>query len=182
MRVATDGGSTDELHVHPDQGGRAVAEVRVATFEAFCERDQDRLARALALALDSTELGRDATAEALTRAWERWPTVSAYDNPAGWVYRVGLNWGRSRLRRRRRETLSAFLPDGASHDDVHGDDQLARALTTLSSDHRAVVVAKFYLDWTDGATAEALGVPAGTVKSRLHRALRQLHDELRSDP
>ncbi len=155
-------------------------EIRTSSFEVFCEREQDRMARALALALDSADLGRDAAAEALTRAWERWSTVADYDNPAGWVYRVGLNWGRSRLRRRRREVTSALLPDAAVTD-RHRDDQLARALTTLSADHRAVVVAKFYLDWADADTADALGVPVGTVKSRLHRALAHLHDELRSD-
>ena len=161
-----------------DVGG--TVEIRTSNFEQFCEREHDRLARALALALDSTDLGNDAAAEAMARAWERWNTVADYDNPAGWVYRVGLNWGRSRLRRRRREVTSAFLPDSATTD-RHGDDQLARALTTLSPDHRAVVVAKFYLDWADAETAEALGVPVGTVKSRLHRALAHLHDELRSD-
>lgn len=149
-------------------------------FEAFCAREHAKLARALALALGDRELGRDAAAEALTRAWSRWGSVSQMGNPAGWVYRVGLNWGRSRLRRLRRERATAFPPEtGASIADY--DDRVAAALAALSTEHRAVVVARFYLDWSAADTADALGIPPGTAKSRLSRALSQLEDRLRSD-
>lgn len=157
------------------------ATVRTIDFDAFCEREHRTLARALALALDDRELGRDAAAEALSRAWSRWSSVSQMDNAAGWVYRVGLNWGRSRLRRHRREVTTAFPPElGASAADF--DDGLAAALAQLSADHRAVVVARYYLDWSEATTADALGIPPGTVKSRLSRALTQLDEHLRSDP
>jgi RNA polymerase sigma-70 factor (ECF subfamily) len=158
--------------------GRAL--VHTVDFEAFCAREHQTLARALALALGDRELGRDAAAEALTRAWSRWSSVSQMDNPAGWVYRVGLNWGRSRLRRWRREDVTAFPPDlGASTAEY--DDRLAAALATLSPEHRSVVVARFYLDWSEAATADALDIPPGTVKSRLSRALSQLDHRLRID-
>lgn len=149
----------------------------VAGFEAFCANEHDRLARALALAFDHQELGRDAAAEALARAWERWRDVSTYDNPAGWTYRVGLNWGRSRLRRRRREFTTALVPETASVDPERNRHVL-EALAHLSTDHRAVIVGRFYLDWSEAELATALGIPAGTAKSRLSRALQQLERHL----
>lgn len=157
------------------------ASLRTTDFESFCSAQHATLARALILALDDRELGRDAAAEGLTRAWSRWSAVSQMDNPAGWVYRVGLNWGRSRLRRSRREVIAAFAPEQAAESDPDHDDALARALADLSPDHRAVVVARYYLDWSEATAAEALGIPPGTVKSRLSRAIAQLDDRLRSN-
>jgi RNA polymerase sigma-70 factor (ECF subfamily) len=124
-------------------------------------------------------LGFEATDEAMARAYERWNTVSGYANPEGWVYRTGLNWARSFLRRRKRSRPKDLLlvgPDVSS--DRLADTDLARALATLSDDHRAVVVLRFYSDWTVEQTARALDVAPGTIKSRLSRALDLLSKEL----
>jgi len=150
------------------------------TFETFCTVEGERLAKALALALDNRELGRDAAAEAMARAWERWSTVGDYDNVAGWTYRVGLNWGRSRLRRRRREVTSVLAPE-ESHTDPTYDDTITTAMARLSTDHRAIIVGRFYLDWSEAELADALQIPTGTAKSRLSRALEQLEHQLGAD-
>jgi len=146
-------------------------------FTAFCNAHGTQLARALALALNNRELGRDAANEALARAWERWNQVSTHENPAGWVYRVGLNWGRSRLRRRRRELLTVLVPD-RSTPPPNVDDSVTVALAKLSADHRAIIVGRFYLDWSEAELAAAFDVPPGTVKSRLSRALASLEPHL----
>jgi RNA polymerase sigma-70 factor (ECF subfamily) len=160
----------------PSREPAAVAALATSDFDAFFAQHHDRMLRALALALGDDELGRDATAEGLTRALERWRAVSRYENPAGWVYRVGLNWGRSRLRKTGREigdvdARTAALDDHAS---TASDPAVEAAIRQLSVEHRAVVVARFYLDWSEQEIAEALDVPPGTVKSRLHRALGRL--------
>ncbi len=72
-----------------------------ADFAAFYEQHHPRVARALAVTLGDAELATEATDEAMVRAYQRWKQVSSLDNPGGWVYRVGLNWSRSVLRRRR---------------------------------------------------------------------------------
>ena len=149
----------------------------VLDFTAFCTANATPLARALALALNNRELGRDAAHEALARAWERWNTVSTHDNPAGWVYRVGLNWGRSRLRRRRREVLTVLVPERPTPP-AQFDDSVAAALAKLSADHRAIVVARYYLDWSEADLAAAFDLAPGTVKSRLSRALDNLQHHL----
>jgi RNA polymerase sigma-70 factor (ECF subfamily) len=159
------------------QGAFVASPPRV--FEQFYRRHRDTIGRALALTLNDEMLGFEATDEAMARAYERWNTVSGYANPEGWVYRTGLNWARSFLRRRKRSRPKDLLlvgPDVSS--DRLADTDLARALATLSDDHRAVVVLRFYSDWTVEQTARALDVAPGTIKSRLSRALDLLSKEL----
>jgi RNA polymerase sigma-70 factor (ECF subfamily) len=64
---------------------------------------------------------------------------------------------------------------------VHDRDQLERGFRRLSLDHRAVVVLHHYLDLSLSETADALGVPEGTVRSRLHYAMRGLRAALDAD-
>ncbi len=58
------------------------------------------------------------------------------------------------------------------------DIRILPALRRLSPDHRAVVVAKYYLDWSEQQIADGLDIRPGTVKSRLSRALERLADDL----
>ena len=133
------------------------------------------MARALGLALRDAALGEEAADEAFARACQRWGSVSAYSNPQGWVYRVGLNWARSWLRRVRREReRQPLLAQPHATVDRPPDLDLERALDSLNDAHRAVIVARFYLDWSVAETATALGIATGTVKSRLSRGLEQL--------
>jgi RNA polymerase sigma-70 factor (ECF subfamily) len=163
---------------------KATAATRAApehagSFESFYRGQVDIVYRALALTLTDPGLAREATDEAMLRAFARWSTVGGYDNPSGWVYRVGLNWAISRWRRISRErplsanarTSSARPPDPA------GLAALA-ALSHLNVKHRAVVVARVLLDLSTAETATVLGIPPNTVKSRLARALASLRAEL----
>ena len=143
-------------------------------FDAFYIEHHGTIARALALTLGDTELGIEATDEAMTRAYQRWSQVETYSNPAGWVYRVGLNWARSFLRKIRRTTSSPWVDETPVNDPTPHDPQLAAALAQLDPKHRSVVVLRYLLDWSVDQTADALEIAPGTVKSRLHRALSQL--------
>jgi RNA polymerase sigma-70 factor (ECF subfamily) len=69
--------------------------------------------------------------------------------------------------------------DGSSS--VIDRDQLERGFRRLSIEHRAVVVLHHYLDWPLDRVADALGIPAGTVRSRLHHAMRGLRAALDAD-
>jgi RNA polymerase sigma-70 factor, ECF subfamily len=60
-------------------------------------------------------------------------------------------------------------------------DQLERGFRRLSIDHRVVVVLDHYLDLPLDTVADVLGVPAGTVRSRLHHAMRGLRAALEAD-
>jgi RNA polymerase sigma-70 factor, ECF subfamily len=142
-------------------------------FDTFFERHHADMVRALTLALGDADFGRDAAAEGFARALQRWSTVSGHSNPAGWVYRAGLNWARSRFRKTRRERFG-LLVDIEARTQLPRDEALVRALHQLSLDHRTVVVGRYYLDWSEAQLAEGLDIAPGTVKSRLNRALTQL--------
>lgn len=149
--------------------------VRPKSFEAFYAESAPAVARALAVTLNDDQLAADATNEAMTRAFQKWSKISAYENPAGWAYRVGLNWSLSwRQRRRRERDQPMATAGGGSVDAEPRDDSLDAALSKLSVEHRAVVVCRIHLDWSVEQTAEALDIAPGTVKSRLARALDQL--------
>lgn len=148
-------------------------------FEAFYRSERSGLYRALALTLGDADLAREAVDEAMVRAFPRWGRLRSYDNPAGWVYRVALNWATSRLRGRRRSVTVPDVGDRpGGREPQPPDDRLSRAVAGLPEHQRAAVVLRFHLDWPLEQIAAALGVPTGTVKSRLHRGLAAIRDDL----
>jgi RNA polymerase sigma-70 factor (ECF subfamily) len=153
-------------------------------FEAFYRAHVDRVYRALAVTLGDSQLAREAADEAMARAYAHWRRVRGLDNPGGWAYRVGLNWATSWWRKLRRERA---LPGGRRDAVVPPPDLEAtaarEALARLALPSRAVVVCRVLLDMSTAETAVVLGVPEGTVKSRLARALAALRTALtEADP
>lgn len=149
------------------------------SFEAFYERHLDRVHRAVACALGDADVARDAVDEAMARACARWRTVRHYDDAAGWVYRVAVNWATSRWRKRRREDLVGDVPaTGVVRDDGWRAAPVADALLRLPLAQRSVVVCRILLDLDTAQTARALGIPVGTAKSRLARGLAALRRDL----
>ncbi len=148
----------------------------VVDFAAFYQVNHPVIARALALTIGDAGLAAEATDEAMTRACQRWTRVQHYDNPSGWVYRVGLNWARSWFRRHRE--VPSLWTDQPSPPVAPVDPALDAAIGELDVKHRSVVVLRYLLDWSVAETAAALDIAPGTVKSRLSRALDQLEVRL----
>lgn len=146
---------------------------KVVGFDGFYRGSRDRLYRALVMTTRDPEVSAEAVDEAMVRAAERWSVIGAYESPEGWAYRVALNWARSVFRRRKPLPKS----DGLTWD-VLPDPDVSRAVAGLPYKLRAVVVARYYLDWPNQQIADGLDIPIGTVKSRLHRGLARLEDEL----
>lgn len=147
------------------------------TFEQFYKDRRDRVARALALTLGDGHLGAEAADEAMARAYQRWDRVATFDDPSAWVYRVGLNWATSVLRRRHRAP-QPHAERGPTDLDPLPEPAVKQALAELDVKQRAVVVCRFYLGLTEAETAAGLGIRPGTAKSRLHRALKTLQPRL----
>lgn len=145
-------------------------------FAAFYRSSWATVARGLTATIGDRALAAEATDEAMARAYERWSTVSAYDFPAGWVYRVGLNWARSHHRRLAR-SLPLRREAPVELADV-AEPTVRAALLALPVKLRAVVVCRLLLDWSVDDTASALHIAPGTVKSRLSRALTTLEATL----
>jgi len=151
--------------------------LRISTFETFYNLNWSKVHRAVAVVIRDPDLSNEAVDEAMVRAYENWKKVSAMANSEGWVYRVAVNWARSRLRRR--SLWKRLIPPTiVAHDPEVSDPAVVRAIRQLSPRQRDVVILRFLLDMSEADTAEALGIPQGTVKSRLSRAVDALREEL----
>lgn len=152
------------------------------SFDEFYRSHLGKIYRALVLTLGSDDLAREAADEAMTRAYADWRKVSEMGNPAGWVYRVGLNWATSWWRKTRRE--QGQLHDGMPHRTSGPDPEALAArlaVERLPLKQRSVVVCRVLLELSTAETAATLAVSEGTVKSRLSRALTELRRALESE-
>lgn len=151
-------------------------------FEVFYSEHRASIGRALAVTLRDDHLASEALDEAMLRAYQRWSAVRDLASPAGWVYAVGLNWGRSVLRRALRSRPLGDLDRSRNEAHRFADPDVDAALRELSVDQRAVVVCRYLIGYSEAETARVLGIRPGTVKSRLHRALSRLHSLLAEQP
>lgn len=157
--------------------------------QAFAALIGPRLDRAYGLAwhlLGHAADAEDACQEALLAAWSAWPRLRDPARFDAWFDRILVNSCIEHLRRQSRHPQAALPddPDVPDRDAIAGSadrDAIQRALGRLSPEHRAAVVLRFWADLSTDAIAERLGVPAGTVRSRLHYALDALRAELGSD-
>jgi len=120
----------------------------------------------------------DVLQSAYLKAFRAWAAFRHDAAPATWLHRIAYTTAIDHLRRQRRLGSTAVKPveadSIASGDDVAGQASarldLAAALDALSPDHRAVLLLADGQGRSHPEVAEILGVPAGTVASRLHRA------------
>ena len=137
--------------------------------------------------LRDTDLAEDATQQALLTIWRDLPQLRDPARFDAWSYRLLVHACYAEGRRTRRWTANLHvlpaieLANGEGLGSVVDRDQLERGFRRLSIDHRAVVVLHHYLDMPLEAVAETLGVPLGTVRSRLHYAMRGLRAALEAD-
>jgi len=148
------------------------------TFEDFWRSEHLAVARALAFTLGDVQLAAEATDEAMARAFQRWTRVGTLKSPAGWTYRVGLNWSRSILRRRHRRAPLWLAQPKTHHDNPVLDPSIVAAMQQLPATQRVVVVTRILLNQSEQQTATLLRIRPGTVKSRLSRAVNQLSTSL----
>jgi len=137
--------------------------------------------------LRDIELAEDATQQALLAIWRDLPRLRDPARFDAWSYRLLVHACYAEGRQTRHWTpnirlLPAHEPDVAEGlGSVHDRDQLERGFQRLSIDHRVVVVLHHYLDMPLDEVAETLGVPVGTVRTRLFHAMRGLRAALEAD-
>lgn len=141
-------------------------------FSTFVATVEPGLRRALVAAY-GVQMGRDATADSLTWAWENWDRVSGMGNPSGYLYRVGQSSAR-RSMRARQFAHSEHLQSEARWIEP----QLAGALAGLTEHQRVAVVLCHGFEWTHREVAELLGLSPSTVQSHVERALRNLRNAI----
>jgi RNA polymerase sigma-70 factor, ECF subfamily len=142
-----------------------------AGFEAFYAAAFGRLVGQLFLVTGNLNDAEDVVQEALIRAAVRWSRLREYGAPEAWVRRVAMNLASDRLRRSRRWLAAANrLRPGPEPSTAVEEFALLQALRALPLAQRKVVVLHHLLDLPVDDVAVELGVPVGTVKSRLGRA------------
>jgi RNA polymerase sigma-70 factor (ECF subfamily) len=157
-----------------------------AAFSAIATGVIDRLYAIARLVLHDTDRAEDAVQEALIRCWRDLPTLRDPDRFEAWMRRLLMNAINDEFRRRRRfdarVTVLSVEPSGTAPDAETADrDELERGFRRLSGDHRTILVLHHYVGLPVPEVADALGIPLGTAKSRLHYALEALRAALQAD-
>jgi RNA polymerase sigma-70 factor (ECF subfamily) len=157
----------------------------VSDLEALFRHHWPRAYRAAYLVVHDSGAAEDIAQEAFLAAVR---TLDRFDRrrPFGpWLHRIVVNraidWSRARaLRRESGEAGLATVAAPTSPENPNSQ-TLAAALAELSPEHRAVIVLRHLLEYTPGEIAELLGLPRGTVNSRLRRGLDELAERIDED-
>jgi RNA polymerase sigma-70 factor (ECF subfamily) len=147
----------------------------------FAEHGDALYAHALRLVSGDRQRAEDLVQETLLRAW-RHPGAMDPDRGSvrAWLFTTARNLAIDSWRRRSvrvTEVVTDTLPEPVTDDEADRTVEgwlIAEALSRLSEVHRQVLVECFYRGRSVAEAASRLGVPAGTVKSRTHYALRSL--------
>lgn len=147
----------------------------------YVEARWPRLVRSAVLLGCSPEEAEDVVQAALVRCLVHWRKVDQAQDRDAYVHRVLVNtFVSSRRRHWHREHATGALPESPDGDEtaaVDAADAVLRSLDRLGEDQRTAVVLRYYAHLTEQQMASVLGVAAGTVKSRLSRALKVLAED-----
>jgi RNA polymerase sigma-70 factor (ECF subfamily) len=155
-------------------------------FEVLASAAVDRLYAVARLVLGDAHQAEDAVQDALVSAWQSLPELRDPERWEAWLHRLIVNACADQGRRRKRQSMEvrmvrfepAIADPAVSVDD---QDQLDRGFRRLKDDQRTAVVLHLYLGLSVPEVADALGVPVGTAKSRIHYAVEALRAALEAD-
>lgn len=144
-------------------------------FDVLATSLVDRLFALARLILRDADRAEDATQETLVRCWRDLPTLRDVERFDAWLNRLLMHAIHDEFRAKRRHDANVRIlhlepavadPSGA----LALREELQRGFERLTVEHRAVLVLRLYVGLSIEETANTLGIPAGTAKSRLHYA------------
>jgi len=155
-------------------------------FAALISASADRLYVLATLILRDADRAQDATQEAIVRAWRELPHLRDPERFEGWLRRMVVNacYDEGRRVRRRAEFPLAHLGDRQVADSTAGygeTDRIERAFRRLPLDQRTALILQHKFGLSHPEIAETLGIPVGTVKSRLRYGISALRASLEAD-
>lgn len=156
-------------------------------FDALARTVGDRCMAIAFRVLRDADMADDAVQAALITAWRELRTLRDPDRFEPWLHRILTHECYAEARRRTRWSADIrILPVDREQGtggilSVNDRDQLDRAFRRLTLEQRAVLVFHHYLDLPVLEVADRLGIPVGTVKSRLHHAVAALRASLEAD-
>ena len=155
---------------------------RAAAFTRLADEHLDKAYRLARAILRDRAEAQDAAHDAFVRAWRKWDTLRDQARFEPWFDRILVNTCRDRLRAPSRQATDISAEVALSTGDHAGRTEdravIGHAIAGLSPDHQVVVALRFYRDLTIEDIAARLGIPSGTVQSRLHYALKRLHEAI----
>lgn len=158
-------------------GGGPVA---TAAFSALYRRHRTYVLRVAARFAGDRDTALDALQETFTWLLRQFPPIGEGLALTGklttLLYPVAKHCALDLVRQARRDTTGLEVPDQPAPTAAATSD-IEAVFTALSDDHREVLVLHYVEGWTLAEIAEALAIPLGTVKSRMHLAVKQLRDD-----
>ena len=157
---------------------------------AFVDLVKSRGDRLFAIAhriLRDVGWAEDALQDAMVIAWRDLPSLRDPARFDAWMHRLLTNVciAQAGRERRRIANLRVVPLDGAAAPDellgIADRDQLDRAFRRLVPEERAVLVLRYFVGYEPSEIAEVLGVPGGTIRSRLHHAIRAMRAAIDAD-
>jgi RNA polymerase sigma-70 factor (ECF subfamily) len=156
-------------------------------FASIARGSADRLFAVAHRILRDVGRAEDAVQQTLVTAWRQLPELRDADRFDAWIHRILVHacYAEARVAQRWSANVRLLSVDGPATPDTTLDvatrDALDRAFRRIPPEQRAVFVLHHYLGWPLVEIAESLGVPLGTVKSRLHYATAALRAGLEAD-
>jgi RNA polymerase sigma-70 factor, ECF subfamily len=154
-------------------------------FERLAAAHVRRLNGAAVLILRDREAARDAVQETLIETWRSLPTLRDPDAFDAWLQRILVRSCYRAVRSRRRivevPELDVDAPVPSDERAVDDRDQLERAFRRLTTEQRTVLVLHHHVGLPLSESAAVLGIPIGTMKSRLNRATDALRAAVAAD-
>jgi RNA polymerase sigma-70 factor, ECF subfamily len=155
---------------------------RAAAFIRLTDEHLDKAYRLARAILRDPDEAQDATHDAFVHAWRKWATLRDPGRFEQWFDRILVNTCRDRVRAARWQATDISAEVALSTGDQAGrtgeQDLIRGALAALSPDHQVVVALRYYGDLTIEDIAARLVIPPGTVQSRLHYALKRMHEAI----
>ncbi|MBI2704852.1 MAG: sigma-70 family RNA polymerase sigma factor [Actinobacteria bacterium] len=162
----------------PAVSDAAVVPATTDDFEDFFDHVFPRAVRVARRLIGDPIEAEDLAAEALARAYARWPSVRRHPSPDGWVLRATINLGIDMLRKAKRTPELAAVE--GPEDVVALRLTLAAAMSSLSRRQREIVTLRYLADLSEHDVAAALAITPGSVKTHLSRALDRMRGSLGS--
>lgn len=179
------GGDDDAVLMRAAQSGD------VDAFAEIVRRHERRLSVVVRRILDDVRDVEEAVQDAFLQAWRNLDRYRGEAAVFTWLYRIGVNEGLARTRRRRLTTVDLEAPAAAGVHDLRPDtqpeammeatearEQVRTALGRLPFDYREAVVLRDLVGLTNEEVAAALGLTIPAAKSRIHRGRLQLRELL----
>jgi RNA polymerase sigma-70 factor (ECF subfamily) len=155
-------------------------------FERLAAANARRLHGVATLIVRDPDAARDAVQETLIEVWRSLPTLREPDAFEGWLQRILVRACHRAVQSRRRRLveipgLEIDAPVDSHERDVDDRDQIERAFRRLTLEQRTVLVLSHHLGLSLAESAAVLGIPLGTMKSRLNRATHALRAAVEAD-